>query len=136
MEVSEYAICFTWHCRYQLEQLYRYIVSILFFTNETLVFPFATVTVNLLGCFILGLLSSGLELRIKVEPKYLIALKTGLIGSFTTFSTFSVEVIQLLQHNYYLYAIAYTLISAVFGLGFAAFGLNIGKRFGKRKRSI
>ncbi|MED4473582.1 CrcB family protein [Oceanobacillus caeni] len=55
----------------------RYMISILFSTNQLLVFPFATVTVNLLGCFILGLLSSGLELMIKVEPKYLTAFKTG-----------------------------------------------------------
>ena len=114
----------------------RYMISILFSTNQLLVFPFSTVTVNLLGCFILGLLSSSLELKINVEPKYLTAFKTGLIGSFTTFSTFSVEVIQLLQHNYYLYAIIYILNSAIFGLGFAALGLNLGKRLGERKRSL
>lgn len=113
----------------------RFIVSILFLTNETLIFPFDTMTVNLLGCFFLGLLSSGLELRIKIKPKYLSALNTGLIGSFTTFSTFSVEVIQLLQLHYYFYAMAYILISAIFGLIFATSGLHIGKRFGERKKS-
>lgn len=111
----------------------RYVVSILFFANDTLVFPLATMTVNLIGCFVLGLLSSGLELTLKIERQYIVALKAGLIGSFTTFSTFSVEVIELLQHSYYFYAIAYILMSALFGLLFAACGLFIGKRFRERK---
>lgn len=112
----------------------RYLISILFLTNESFIFPFATMTVNLLGCFILGLFSSGLELTLKMKPNYIIAIKTGLIGSFTTFSTFSVEVIQLFQQQYYLYSFLYILISAVFGLGCVALGLNIGKRYGERKR--
>ncbi len=114
----------------------RYIFSILFFANGTPVFPFPTVTVNLLGSFLLGLLSSGLEIKLKIEPQYLFALKTGLIGSFNTFSTFSVEVIQLLQNHHYFYAIVYILISAILGLAFAAFGMNIGDRLGERKKSL
>lgn len=114
----------------------RYIVAILFLTNQTPEFPYATLVVNLLGCFVLGLLSSGLELRIKVDSKYLFAFKTGLIGSFTTFSTFSVEVIQLLQHNQFLFALIYTFISAIFGLGFTTLGLNFGKRLREKERAI
>lgn len=108
----------------------RYIVSILIPTRDT--FPFSTLTVNLLGCFFLGLLSSGLES--KLNPKYLPALKTGLIGSFTTFSTFSVEVVQLLQHHHYLYAFCYLFISCIFGLVFAGlgWGWSMG-RYGGRK---
>lgn len=113
----------------------RYIVTMLFFTNQTLGFPFATVSVNLLGCFIVGLLSSGLEQKLKIEPKYMSAIKAGLIGSFTTFSTFSVEVIQLLQLNDYLSAAAYIFISAVFGLTFAVLGSHIGNRFTERRYS-
>lgn len=114
----------------------RYIVSILFFTNETFVFPFATVTVNLCGCFLLGLLSSGFESTIKIDPKYLSAIKTGIIGSFTTFSTFSVEMIDLLHQKYYFSAVSYMLISAIFGLAFAYFGMYIGKGIGERKQSL
>ncbi|MCM3723887.1 fluoride efflux transporter CrcB [Solibacillus isronensis] len=114
----------------------RYSVSLLLLTNETAAFPFATVAVNLAGCFLLGLLSSGLELKISANPDYLSAFKTGLIGSFTTFSTFSVEVIQLLLHHFYLSAILYIFISAIFGLIFVAFGMKIGKSLSEREEPV
>ncbi|MED4473583.1 hypothetical protein P9268_02740 [Oceanobacillus caeni] len=41
-----------------------------------------------------------------------------------------------MQHNYYLYAVTYILVSAIFGLGFAALGLNLGKRLVERKRLL
>jgi len=110
----------------------RYIISILFSSGEMISFPYATLIVNCLGCFILGLLSSGLES--KLHSKYLPAIKTGLIGSFTTFSTFSIEVVQLLQHHYYLYAFSYILISVFFGLGSAVFGIKLGARYGEREK--
>lgn len=105
----------------------RYIVSIIFHEHQTIIFPFATLTVNLLGCFILGLLSSGLEQKIKMKQEYLSAIKTGVIGSFTTFSSFSVETVQLLQHDYYFRAFVYFIISGFFGLALAALGMIIGK---------
>lgn len=115
----------------------RYSVSILFFTTtETAAFPFATVAVNLAGCFLLGLLSSGFEQKITVNPNYLSALKTGLIGSFTTFSTFSVDVIQLLQHHSYFFAILYIFISAIFGFLFVALGMKFGRSLWERKEPV
>ena len=114
----------------------RYSVSLLFLTNETSTFPFATVAANLAGCFLLGMLSSGLELKMTANAEYLTAIKTGLIGSFTTFSTFSVEVIQLLQHHVYFSAILYIFISAIFGLIFVALGMKIGKGLSERKEPV
>lgn len=114
----------------------RYSVSMIFLTNETAAFPFATVAVNLAGCFLLGMLSSGLELKLTANTDYLSAFKTGLIGSFTTFSTFSVEVIQLLQHQFYFSAILYIFISAIFGLIFVAFGMKIGKSLSEREEPV
>lgn len=114
----------------------RYSISLLLITNETAAFPFATVAVNLAGCFLLGLLSSGFEQKITANPNYLSALKTGLIGSFTTFSTFSVEVIQLLQHHSYLFAILYIFISAIFGFLFVALGIKAGRSLWERKEPV
>ncbi len=114
----------------------RYSVSLLLLTNETAAFPLATVAVNLAGCFLLGMLSSGLELKLTANPDYLSAFKTGLIGSFTTFSTFSVEVIQLLLHHFYFSAILYIFISAIFGLIFVALGMKIGKGFSEREEPV
>lgn len=114
----------------------RYSVSILLLTNETAAFPFATVAVNLAGCFLLGMLSSGLELKLTANPDYLTVFKTGLIGSFTTFSTFSVELIQMLQHHFYFSAILYIFTSAIFGLFFVALGMKIGKSLSEREKPV
>lgn len=114
----------------------RYIVSVLFLVNQTPAFPFATLTVNLLGCFILGFLSSGFELNLKVDTQYLFTFKTGLIGSFTTFSTFSVEVFSLLENEHFLLAFIYIFLSAILGLFFAFLGIKIGERLVKRERAV
>lgn len=112
----------------------RYFTSILFMSlNQASVFPFATLTVNLLGSFIFGLLSSGLESHLKIDEKYLPALKTGLIGGFTTFSTLSVETFALLENQYFLFAFIYIFVSAMFGLLFASLGIKIGRRFVKKE---
>lgn len=113
----------------------RYLTSILFMSlNQASAFPFATLTVNLLGSFILGLLSSGLESHLKIDKKYLPALKTGLIGGFTTFSTLSVETFSLLENQYFLFAFIYIFVSAMFGLLFASLGIKIGERLVKRRK--
>ena len=101
-----------------------------FFTGEWLHsnqgFPIGTFTVNLLGCFLLGAFFS----YIKEEyPRIYIFLGTGLVGAFTTFSTFSVETINLIKQDQYLLAVTYSLISVVGGLGLTF----LGSRFSIRK---
>lgn len=114
----------------------RYFVSLLFLASHGSAFPFATLTVNLFGCLILGILSSGFELSLKIDNKYLFAFKTGLIGSFTTFSTFSVEVFSLLRNNHILFALIYVLLSSVLGLSFAFIGIKTGKRFVEKEKAL
>jgi len=79
-------------------------------------FPYATLLINLLGCFALGfLLSCGLELT-KLHPNVKLALTTGFIGSFTTFSTLEVELLQSIQQSNLQAGFIYLLASL--GLGF------------------
>jgi len=59
-------------------------------------FPYGTLVVNLLGCFLIGLLSALAELR-PVPPELRAFLLIGLLGAFTTFSTFSNESLNLLR---------------------------------------
>src|SRR5699024_3930334 len=59
-------------------------------------FPFGTFAVNIIGCFIIGL-RYGLTLRGTVSPNIRFLLATGFCGGFTTFSTFSMESMTLLQ---------------------------------------
>ena len=88
-------------------------------------FPWPTFLVNLLGSFLLGLLS-GLAVRSDILSRTtLLLLGTGLCGGFTTFSTFSMESIGLMQAGHLWMAALYMAGSLVGGLGAAALGLGV-----------
>ncbi|MFC7442470.1 fluoride efflux transporter FluC [Laceyella putida] len=98
--------------------LLRYAVSCWY---PAYLFPWDTLMVNLIGSFGLGLLThaSGLSLH----PQVRLGLGTGLIGSFTTFSTFSAEWLSLP----FPWAIGYGSLSMLGGLGCAWLGALAGK---------
>jgi CrcB protein len=77
------------------------------------VFPSGTFLVNIIGCFIIGALSSYF---IKVDNSLKFLLITGFCGGFTTFSTFSAENYSLWQGQHYGMLIAYILLSVVLGI--------------------
>ena len=101
----------------------RYLVSILFaaFINSS--FPFATLTVNVVGCFLIGVLFAVSDRGQLISPEWRLFLATGLCGGFTTFSTFSYESISLLQDGELLYSFGNVILSVV--VGFAATWLAI-----------
>ncbi|MFT4415843.1 fluoride efflux transporter CrcB [Fredinandcohnia humi] len=89
-------------------------------------FPIGTLTVNLIGCFLLGWTLTSSALTKKWNPKLILFLGTGFIGSFTTFSTFTVEVIHLLEKKMYVYAALYIFLSNFVGILLAFAGYKIG----------
>ena len=99
-----------------------------FFLSQIIVyeagFPFATFIANCIGCFVLSYLLSGKLL--KSYPKLKLALTTGLLGSFTTFSTFSSETISLISDQLYGIAFVYVLLSAIGGLLLSFVGYRLG----------
>lgn len=89
-------------------------------------FPFGTLLVNILGSFVLGwlyaLFSSGV---LAVSPwRALVAI--GLIGAFTTFSTFSLDTVLLLEQGDWLKAIANVFLNVLLCLTLAWLGLKLG----------
>ncbi|SFH79682.1 fluoride efflux transporter CrcB [Halpernia frigidisoli] len=80
-------------------------------------FPLGTFTVNIIGCFLIGLLSAYF---LKVDNYLKFLLITGFCGGFTTFSTFSAENYSLWQNGNYYTLIFYILSSVIIGL-FAVF---------------
>lgn len=79
-------------------------------------FPYGTLAVNLLGCFVLGILSYLIDTRGWLGPETRALLIVGLIGAFTTFSTFSLETMNLLQDGELMRAFANISASTLLGL--------------------
>lgn len=84
-------------------------------------FPWGTVTVNLLGSLVLGALWAFFE-RFVVSPNLRVFLMIGLLGGFTTFSTFTLEALTLLQDGETKMALANIGLSVVGGVGLAIVG--------------
>lgn len=86
--------------------------------------PSGTLLVNIIGCFILGIL---IHSSSKMEKEYFLLLTTGFCGGFTTFSTFGIEKLQLILNNNLPIALLYMAASILFGLLAAGLGWYIGK---------
>ncbi len=100
----------------------RYLLSDAVQSKLLTSFPFGTMTVNVLGCFVIGIIYA-LSETANLAPEYRILIATGFCGGFTTFSSFSFETLTLLQDNQYLYAMLYAGLSLVLGLMAAFLGV-------------
>lgn len=88
-------------------------------------FPVGTLFINLLGCFFLGWFLTYVTIRKNIKSELTLLIGTGFIGSFTTFSTFSLETILLFQAGQAVYALLYIFSSIILGILMAYFGLKM-----------
>src|SRR5262245_41053475 len=105
----------------------RYWTSVLsyrFFGQE---FPYGTLIVNITGCFLIGLLMSIFEERFIVNPTLRIFLTVGILGGFTTFSTFGYETVVLLREGSYSMGFENIIFSLVGCLTATIVGILIGR---------
>lgn len=91
-------------------------------------FPWGTLAVNLVGCFLLGGIAEYGLTHLTIPPEWRIGITVGFFGAFTTFSTFSWETVKLLEDGEWARATAYVLASVVGGLATVFFGMRIGDR--------
>jgi CrcB protein len=89
--------------------------------------PTATLLVNLTGCLLLGLLAFALFTRHPRSPWLRPFLGTGVLGGWTTFSTFAVDAVQLADAGRGVAAVGYVLVSVVGGVLAAAVGVRLGR---------
>ena len=85
-------------------------------------FPLGTLCVNLLGSFIMGMSFAFFE-HFLCSPEFKIALTVGFLGGFTTFSTYTLETINLLRDGEYRLFAYNILVSNIFGLGCVISGI-------------
>lgn len=105
----------------------RYLAAIAFSTQTTPSFPFATLTVNVIGCFAIGVIFALSEKGNILTPEWRIFLTTGFCGGFTTFSSFSYESIKLLQDGQFLSLSANVILSVLLGLAATYLGMILVK---------
>lgn len=91
------------------------------------IFPINTLLVNLIGSFVLSLFLTLTMERYKINPNLRLAVSTGFLGAFTTFSTFALETVNLIRHGYLFYATSYVILSTLGGLLLAGLGFAISK---------
>ena len=89
-------------------------------------FPWATMIVNILGCFAMGYISAALREKMPDDENMRLFLTTGLLGGFTTFSAFSFDFFGLMQKGEMPSAVVYAVVSVALSiiavmLGFKAF---------------
>lgn len=96
--------------------IFRFLLT-RFVQNHFLVaFPFGTMVVNIVGCFLIGIFYALFERGNLLNTDLRLFLTGGLCGGFTTFSTFMNENFVLLREQNYLYFMSYTVLSIVLGL--------------------
>ena len=104
----------------------RYTTSLGFEKIATPLFPISTFLVNFLGCFILGLLiNMGSSLLDALPVKEFLII--GLLGGFTTFSTFGLEIYEIFKSGEMIIGVIYmtfSIIAGVFGIWFSQFLVN------------
>ncbi|NEU32506.1 fluoride efflux transporter CrcB [bacterium LRH843] len=88
-------------------------------------FPVATLSNNLVGCFFLAWFFTITAKHWRISQHVKLAVGTGVIGAFTTFSTFSIEALNLIENEQFFLAMGYVFVSVFGGIGLSMGGAKV-----------
>ncbi len=104
----------------------RYLITLLIQNKFLSTFPYGTLFVNISGCFLIGVVYA-LSDKGNVSPVWRLFLATGVMGGYTTFSSFSNETVSMLRDAEYLPAFSYVAFSILLGLTATFAGISLIK---------
>ncbi len=91
-------------------------------------FPYGTLAVNVVGSLLMGLLTVVLIERMSLGPEWRAAILLGVLGGFTTFSTFSIETLALIDTGEHLKAVSNMVLSLLLCVGGCWLGVVVGRQ--------
>lgn len=91
-------------------------------------FPAGTLAVNVLGCLIIGFLAAAFAGQLLLREEYRIGLLVGVLGGFTTFSSFGLETFNLANLGQFRLALANVLFSCLLGVSAVWLGYRLAER--------
>ena len=89
--------------------------------------PWGTLAANLVGCLAIGLLAGYVIAGGAIDQRHHLAIRTGVLGSLTTFSTFALESVQLAGEQRWVTATAYLVANLFVGLLLVGVGMVVGR---------
>ncbi len=105
----------------------RYLVGVWTMRQYGSNFPWGTLTVNIVGSFAIGILTEMIARRFNASMEIRVFLVTGILGGFTTWSSFSLDTIVLYERGAFGLAAAYVIGSAVASFAAVFAGLALGR---------
>ena len=91
-------------------------------------FPWGTLFINLTGAFLIGVIAELLLLRQDDDPAWRLFLLVGLLGGYTTFSSYALEIVAMMRSDQLWRAMAYLAVSNVVGIALCFLGVSLARR--------
>jgi CrcB protein len=105
----------------------RYLVNVGFARAVGTSYPWSTLTVNVVGCLLMGLVTELVLRRFEGSAEVRVFMATGILGGFTTFSAFALDFVALTRANEPAAALGYVLASVIVSILAVYAGLSLGK---------